>query len=184
MASSPTQEMTSISLHHAMKVADTIRKEYTNDGEKKTESKSFFPPGLVQGLSACVVTGVALVPLRRVILHQSSNHLAFRNFVDLVISVGHALAATQVGFLAGSVYGSNFYLQELAKVPPTTESPVVDRICNTMWSEILPTSIPQTTIDRNMAAATSWDPRVSTMASLQLTIENCRRRKEVRELPS
>ena len=188
MSSSPSDEASrneTLSLPHAMKAADLIRQQYADDGKIEPSSSSSFisaiPPGLIQGVSAFALTAMALVPVRRVLLHQAGKEPAFRHFVDLVISVGHALAATQVGFLAGSLYGSRCYLDKFAEIPPSADSPVHDRICDTLWRSILPTQLNESgfrTTNNSMVA--SCDPRIKTMESLQHTIVNCQRRKNYR----
>jgi hypothetical protein len=189
--SSPPTDATSrneaLSLSDAMKVADYIRKQYNDEADSKNESgSSAILPGLIQGISAFAFTGLALLPVRRLILQQASSQPTFRHFVDLGISVGHALVATQVGFLTGSLYGSSFYLQEFAQVPPTMESPLTDRICDTMWKTILPPHLQPSGSSSSSsssmgASSSSWDPRIKTMESLQHAIGNCQRRQEYRK---
>jgi hypothetical protein len=173
-----------LSLTHAMKMADNIRRHFKDgDAARKTDSSYSIPPGAVEGVAAFAFAGLALLPARRVILQQASGNPAFRHFMDLVVSVGHAIAATQVGLMAGSVYGGRYYLQEFAQHSPTTESPVADRICDTMWTTILPPHLHQSnsTSSNSVESTSSWDPRIQTMDSLQQAIENCRRRQEYKE---
>lgn len=175
-----------LSLEHAMKLADLTRKYYREDEQKKTNedssTTSSFPPGTLHGLSACAVTAIALLPMRKVILKHAGRQPGgkpFQSFVDIVISVGHALAATQVGFFIGSLYGSRTYLEMLQNEPPTSKCAVTDRICDTMWSNVLPPQLNNNIVEP--FSQQSWDPRYQTMNSLQQAVESCRRRKEYQQ---
>lgn len=171
-----------LSLTHAMKSADSIRRHY---GQSGSDSETPFfapsiPPGLMQGIGACALAGVALLPIRRLVLgHPSINtHVAFRNFVDLIVSVGHALAATQVGLMAGSVYGGKIYLDEFAKASASTESPVADAVCQDLRTNVLPSKLVMPAgLDGD-----SIDPRIQTMLSLRRVLERCQQRQNNTEL--
>ena len=176
-----------LSLAHAMKLADLTRKYYREDEQKKANQESStalsFPPGTLHGLSTCAITAIALLPMRKVILKHAGRQPGgkpFQSFVDLVISVGHALAATQVGLFVGSLYGAKAYLETLQSEPPSSKCAVTDRICETMWSNVLP---PQFTNNNTVESFSqqSWDPRHQTMSALQQAIESCRRRKEYQQ---
>jgi hypothetical protein len=191
----------SLSLSDAMKAADCIRKVYSEDDP--TESKS-MPPGTFEGLGAFVVTGMLLSPLRGVILNAAGGKVAghsFRNFCDLVITPFMAVVAAQAGLVAGSVFGSRVYLEQVAYVPPSKVSTVTDRACQQLllysldqgddpterWtSSSLSSSSALDASDEvnqkwmagpRMDQSTSfWDPRVETMRSFRLALENCRKR--------
>lgn len=164
-----------LTLTHAMKVADSIRKHYNSSDEKVKKESQNFPPGIVKGLSAFCIAGVALLPVRRVILSSQPAGTPFRNFMDLVVSVGQALAATQVGLMAGSLYGSQFYFNRVATVSPTEASPVTDQICHDMLTKLLPHQHYSWNLKESPS---SWDPRVQTMYDLHRAIESCRRRQD------
>jgi hypothetical protein len=169
----------SLDLSHSMKFADTIRKQYEQDEGKKKSFNSSIPPGAIQGASAALFTGVALLPVRRLILSQTGDS-PIRTFVDLVLSVSHALAATQIGLMAGSIFGCQTYLQDFAKNPVTQESSVlVDRVCDTVWQSVLPKSFPREGLRNSIAPiAPAWDFRAQTMIDLQKAIECCHRRQD------
>jgi hypothetical protein len=168
-----------LTLVDAMKVADSIRKHYNDsNGEKEKNESRNIPPGLMQGLSAFCIAGVALLPVRRVILSSQSSAVGaapFRNFMDLVVSVSQALAATQVGLMSGTLYGSQFYLNQVATVSPTEVSPVTDQICQDMLTKLLPHQQYSWNLKES---SSSWDPRVQTMYDLRRAIESCRRRQD------
>lgn len=177
-----------LSLSHAMKAADSIRRQFAQASEnsdsttmKEKEALTHtVPPGLLQGVGAFALAGVALLPVRRLVLgHPSINtHQAFRNFVDLTVSVGHALAAAQVGLIGGSLYGGKTYLDEFSKASASIEStPFMDAVCEDLQSNVLPASF-----RRPDALDTgSFDPRIQTMISLQRVLDKCQRRLEYRD---
>ena len=167
-----------LTLEHAMKLADITRKEYMGSN-KNDEGSSYFPPGTLEGFSACAITAVTLFPLRGAILRFASRQpggKSFKHFADIVISVTHALAATNAGLFVGSLYGSRAYLETLSNEPPSSDCTVTDRICNSMWSDVVPPNF--ATKSMGSEALASWDPRIQTMNSLQQAIETCRQRKE------
>ena len=159
--------------------ADSIRRHYGQSGDDENETSLYspsIPPGLVQGIGACVLAGVALMPIRRLVLGHPSvkTHVAFRNFVDLVLSVGHALGATQVGLMAGSVYGAKTYLDEFAKGSTSVASPVADAICQDLRTNILPSKL----ILPGGLDDDSMDPRIQTMISLRRILHHCQQRQQ------
>ena len=178
----------SLSLIHAMRCADAIRKIYDAPADSSSSNNSNaspvgIPPGTAQGISAFLITGIALFPLRRVILNSAGgggNHKPFQHFVDIVISVGHALASTQVGLYIGSLYGSQTYLDLLKKEPPTSNSPLTDKVCQKIWSDILPKNYYHSP-SNFPSSSQQFDPRAQTMTALQEAIESCLRRKEFQQ---
>lgn len=169
-------EMEELSLTHAMKSADSIRKHYGQISENDEDTFSpLIPPGLLHGVGGCVLAGVALLPVRRLVMgHPSVNtHLAFRNFVDLIVSVGHALAVTQVGLMAGSLYGGKTYLDEFSKESAFNESPMADKICQDLRSNVLPSK----SIIPGGMEEDSLDPRIQTMISFRRVLKHCQRRQ-------
>jgi hypothetical protein len=177
-SSSPQQAAPEVlSLSHAMKVADSIRRhlagEENSSGVRHDRFSPTIPPGLVEGLGALTFAGVALLPVRRLVLTSSAvnSHLPFRNFVDLFVSVAHALVATQAGLMAGSLYGGQRYLDEFAKVSP--ESPVVETICDDLKTDVMANRLYR---PRGLDPQ-SWDPRAQTLLSAIHVIETCQRRQ-------
>jgi hypothetical protein len=169
--SSENESENSLSLIHAMKVADVTRKHYHGGN-----GSSGIPPGALQGATGFLIMGAALMPIRRLVLRYASRQSggkSFANFVDIVISVGHALVSTQTGLVLGSLYGSQIYLDLLRNEPTTSNSPLTDKICDTMWSEILP---PNFQIAQ-YSSSQSLDPRMQTMSALQRAIKSCKRRQ-------
>lgn len=191
------------SLADAMKAADCIRKVYSEDDP--TERKS-FPPGTAEGLGAFVVTGILLSPLRAAILNTAGGKVAgqsFRNFCDLVITPFMAVVAAEVGLVTGCVFGSRVYLEQVAYVSPTKNSPITDQACQQLLllsldkvndSKKSGTSSPSSSssslanysnddVDQEWVSHPSiepsssfWDPRVETMQSFRLALENCQKR--------
>lgn len=172
----PQQAPEVLSLSHAMKVADSIRRHLADTSGPGYRHDSFspaIPPGIVEGLGALTLVGVALLPVRRLVLTSSSvnTHPSFRNFVDLFGSVAHALIATQAGLMAGSLYGGKRYLDEFAKVSP--ESQVVEVICNDLRTDVMATQLFR---PRGLDPQ-SWDPRAQTLLSAIRVMETCQRRQ-------
>jgi hypothetical protein len=176
-------------MSHAMKAADSIRRHFAEanetGGSTPRETELFthvLPPGIVPCIGAVVFAGVALLPVRRLVLgHPSINtHQAFRNFVDLVVSVGHALVATQAGLMAGSLYGGKTYLDGFVKgsVSAESPSPFSDAACKDIRSNILP---PSQLLRSEALDSGSFDPRIQTMISLQRVIEKCQMQEECRD---
>ncbi len=161
-----------LSLSHAMKAADSIRRHYGSDDTQRFSPT--IPPGVFQGLGAFAVVGVACLPIRRLILGSPSvnTHTAFRNFVDLFVSVGHALLATQAGLIAGSLFGGKTYLDEFVKT--SVESPVVEAVCTDLRTNVLPSQLFR---PRNLDP-NSWDPRMQTISCMIQVIEKCQRRNQ------
>ena len=173
--SSSQQAAEVLSLNHAMKVADSIRRHLRAASPGNAPHHNFsptIPPGILEGLGALAFTGVSLLPVRRLVLGSSAvnSYLPFRNFVDLFVSVAHALIATQAGLMAGSLYGSKRYLDEFAKVP--AESPVVDAICTDLRTDVMATRLYR---PRGLDPL-SWDPRAQTLLSTIQVLETCQRR--------
>mmetsp|Transcript_31798 Transcript_31798/g.77010 ORF Transcript_31798/g.77010 Transcript_31798/m.77010 type:complete len:181 (+) Transcript_31798:2547-3089(+) len=162
-----------LSLIHAMKMADVVRKHYNG---VDNSSSSGIPPGALQGAAAFVLTGVALLPVRRLLL-KTAGHQGFKNLVDIVASVGGTLAATQVGLVVGSLYGSKVYLDLLKEEPVTSNSQLTDEICKTMWSTVLPPHLHRA----NPPAHGSLDPRLQPLNALQEAMLQCKARKEYQE---
>lgn len=172
MSSRDKQSESSLSLIHAMKLADVTRKHYHGQDAKGAGG---IPPGALQGAAAFLATAAALLPIRRIVLrhaNQQPGGKPFANFVDIVISVGQALVATQAGLFIGSLYGSQTYLDLLKNEPPTSQSPLTDKICQTMWSNVLPPSFVFPP-----PSSPSMDPRSQTMTALKSAIQSCQRRK-------
>lgn len=166
----------SLSLIHAMKLADVIRKHY--HGEANNSSFSGIPPGVLQGVAAFIATGALLLPFRRILLRQAGNQPGgkpFQNFVDISITVAGALGATQVGLFIGSLYGSQVYLDLLRKESPSSNSPLTDSICQNLWSNVLPPHLHGASAPSNYS---QFDPRRQTLLALKSAMESCRRRKE------
>ncbi|CAJ1966622.1 unnamed protein product [Cylindrotheca closterium] len=162
-----------ISLIHAMKMADVARKHYHG---VENSSPSGIPPGALQGATAFVLAGVALLPVRRLLL-KNAGHQGFKNFVDIIASVGGTLAATQAGLVVGSLYGSKVYLDLLKEEPVTSKSQLTDDICNTMWSTVLPPHLHHA----KSPSCGSFDPRLQPLISLQEAMQQCNARKEYQE---
>ncbi|KAL3940437.1 MAG: hypothetical protein SGBAC_005021 [Bacillariaceae sp.] len=159
-----------LSLIQAMKMADVARKHYHG---VEHSSPSGIPPGALQGAAAFVLVGVALLPVRKVML-KYAGHKGFKNFVDINATVGGTLAATQVGLVVGSLYGSKVYLDLLKAEPVTSKSQLTDEICNTMWSTVLPPHLHRA----RPPAYSSLDPRLQPLNALQEAMEKCKARKE------
>jgi hypothetical protein len=186
-SSSPSlssQQHEELSLSQAMKAADSIRRNFKEAVEQSSGPSEVFapsvPPGISHALGGFLVMGAVLLPVRRLVLaHPSVNsHQAFRNFVDLVASVGHALVATQTALIAGSIYGGKRYLDEFAKEnsnltdQPSSSLLLVDVICQDLKSNVVPPgTIPPVGLDPE-----SFDPRVQTMLSMIRVIEICQSR--------
>eukprot|EP00934_Nitzschia_sp_Nitz4_P009482 Nitzschia sp. Nitz4//scaffold7_size249615//108645//109235//NITZ4_001171-RA/size249615-processed-gene-0.141-mRNA-1//1//CDS//3329558424//9472//frame0 len=177
--SSPGPADEPLSLKHAMSMADVVRQHFKEKGVMDQAIKSPVPPGALEGLAGLVVTGVALIPARRALLSQWNHHPAFRNFVDLVISVGHALLATQVGLITGSVYGSQTFLNAFSKIPSTAESSTADSICRDAWKDIIPLGVQTGLTAPTEREDVWWNPRVQAMRSLDKAILQCRNRLDI-----
>lgn len=184
-----------LSLADAMAAADCIRRVYSEDDPSELGSA---PPGVAEGLAAFVATGLLLSPFRGALLGASP--VALRTLCDLAITPLVAVAAAQAGLVAGSVFGSRVYLQQVAYVAPLKESPVTDRACRDLLRRLrlLPDGTPDTpppgwwdpgpAAGKDLAAgsaggggapSSSWDPRVETMQSLRLAVENCQKRSSL-----
>ena len=186
-----------LSLSHAMKAADSIRRHFhqaqeqqqtrRNDSTSSSSSSMpmfapIIPPGIAQGIGACLVVGVALLPVRRLVLTHPSvhSHPPFRNFMDLVVSVGHTLVAAQAALMTGSIYGGKAYLDEFAKQKsseltdlsssaPASSFMLSNSICKELTSTVVPPGTRQPAgLDKE-----SFDPRVQTMLSMVRVIELC-----------
>jgi hypothetical protein len=179
------QQQEELSLVHAMNAADSVRRHFhaarETPGTNGSTSNVFapsIPPGIPQGLAGFLVVGAALLPIRRLVLtHPSVNsHQAFRNFVDLVASVGHALVATQAALIAGSIYGGKTYLDEFAKQKSalrdqtSSSSILLDSICQDLNNNVVPRGTIRwpTGMDPK-----SIDPRVQTLLSMVRVMETC-----------
>ena len=173
MAQSNSKELddsTEISLIHAMKMADVVRKHYHGAGN----SSSGVPPGALQGAVALVLSGAALLPVRRILLRNAAmNGRAFHHFVDIFASVGGFMAATQAGLVVGSLYGSKVYLDLLKEEPASSQSPLTDEICKAMWTTV----IPQKLHGAKPPAYSSFDPRLQPLNSLYEAMVSCKARK-------
>lgn len=162
-----------LSLIHAMKMADVARKHYHG---VDNSSPSGIPPGALQGAAAFMLMGVALLPVRRLML-KNAGHQGFKNFVDITASVGGTLAATQVGLVVGSLYGSKVYLDLLKEEPLTSKSQLTDEICDKMWSTVLPPHLHRA----ESPAYGSLDPRLQPLNALQEAMEKCKARQKYQE---
>jgi len=170
-----------LSLSHSMKAADSIRRHFNLFTTESSGTSSIFapniPPGIIQGVGACLVVGTAILPVRRLVLGHPSiaSNESFRNFVDLIVSVGHALVATQAGLIAGSIYGGKTYLDEFIKQksvridPSSSRFSLVENICQDLNRNIIPPGTKRPMgLDPN-----SYDPRVQTMLSMIRVLEIC-----------
>lgn len=167
-----------LSLAHAMKAADSIRRHFQESNKENVGSNPGFfspsvPPGIIQGLAGFLVVGGALLPVRRLVLSHPSvtTHPAFRNFVDLLYSVGHALVATQAALIAGSIYGGKAYLDAFAEcsgLRQQSSSAVVDLVCQDLRNNVVGKVRRPTGLESK-----SYDPRVQTMLSMMRVIEKC-----------
>ena len=185
-SSASTQPHEELSLSHAMKAADSVRRHFNQAKQYSSDETSAIfaptiPPGIAQGVGACLVVGAALLPVRRLVLaHPSVNsHQAFRNFIDLVASVGHALLATQAALITGSIYGGKTYLDEFAKQKSflTDSSSASCMLCKTICKEIRSSIVPPETRWPARLDTASFDPRVQTMLSMVRVIEMCQERE-------
>jgi len=158
------------SLSHAMQVADVIRKHMllaqvpvtettattatttTTNAEATTDQSFRFPvpPGVVEGVTACIIAGVALLPVRRVALQLAGKQLHM--LADLIVSTGQAMVAANVGLYTGCVYGSREYLRQLASVPPQAHSPTASAVCREIWLQRQP---PPSTMESSASASSA-----------------------------
>lgn len=111
-----------LTLNEAMKAADDIRKTFRERNDAR-EAEQMVPPGTWQGAAAFVATGLLMTPFRRSILKIAGPSGSFQGFVDLVVTPILAVGAAQVALVVGSLYGSSYYLDRLARDAATTTKP-------------------------------------------------------------
>jgi hypothetical protein len=131
ISSQPSSDV--LSLEFAMKAADKIRKTLIHKNDV-TEKSHIVPPGTIQGVLASLAAGLLLTPIRSSILRSSFVRTPLQNvvvsssssnpppatgpfqgFIDLIITPAMVVVAAQVGLVVGTLYGSNFYLNRVAK---------------------------------------------------------------------
>mmetsp|Transcript_20620 Transcript_20620/g.44879 ORF Transcript_20620/g.44879 Transcript_20620/m.44879 type:complete len:239 (-) Transcript_20620:3353-4069(-) len=108
-----------LSLVEAMEAADRIRK-FLRERKDPVETEQWFPPGTWQGATAFAATGLLMTPLRGSILNMAGPRGPFQGFIDLVVTPVLAVGAFQVGLVIGTLYGSSYYLERVAKDAATT----------------------------------------------------------------
>ena len=176
-----------LSLEHAMKMADSVRRHFVDAASSEDENQlssqereafsHTIPPGVLQGIGAFSFVGLALLPGRRLVLGSKSanTHQSFRNFVDIFVSVSHAVISAHAGMLAMTFYGGKANLDEFVKVAALpNESPTSDAVCDDIATNILPQKwrMPSSPLPKD-----SIDPRIQTMISMQRVIGTCHGRK-------
>ena len=173
-----------------MNVTDAIRRHIpeneTSSSAAAALSSARFPPGLVEGATAMILTGALLLPVRRYVLKAAGKQL--RMFADLVASTGLVIGVANAGMYTGSLYGSRIYLQKLASIPPSAPSATADAICqdeavlavrrkpvdNHVVGKEAAASMPS----QSALSSVSWDPRVQTMLALQQALDRCQQRQQ------
>lgn len=169
-------------LHAAVQLADLIRKhiDTETDVHDAVNEHAFTvdiqgPPGLLDGLIAGGLVGVALLPVRSVLLRTAGKSMG--QLPDLIASSSMAVAAATTGLFVGSLQGSRVYLQQLAQVPPQRSSPTADRICADGMTQRFRQDYlsPET---RASFQYTNIDPRKATLQTFWAALDSCRRRSE------
>mmetsp|Transcript_38632 Transcript_38632/g.93610 ORF Transcript_38632/g.93610 Transcript_38632/m.93610 type:complete len:224 (-) Transcript_38632:24-695(-) len=172
----------------------------TGNEDRKYYPDKQFPPGAVEGFATFVLSGlIVFAPFRSAILRSRAvagpmtttttttkgngqrNTTGFKNLVDLVITPVLAVASAQVGLAAASLVGSKVYLEEVANVPPTTNSPMTDLICSDLL--LIPKEkgiamMKESSSSSSSDSSSSWDPRVQTLFSLSRAMDTCQRRSQ------
>jgi hypothetical protein len=186
----------------AMSVADIIRKyvlqseqeglivnenlakqsrENTSDSWISVPDFITRTPGLLEGITAGLVSLGVLTPVRRVFLGAVGR--SFGDLPEIFITVSQVILSADVGFLTCSVLGSRHYLHSLASVSSSAPSPTADQICNHKLVQELsarPNFIdPSRTMDPSSkpSSVAQWDPRLVLAIDLQEALRTCRDRQ-------
>jgi len=162
-------------------------------------------PGLLDGLIAAGLVGLALLPVRKQILKRSSSHVQL--LMDLILSSSHVLASIVGGLYVGSVMGCRPYLQDVQQLNSLYHStsdqrqdessllPLrqhLDDICKSdLVSQLLQSRHPTESSFASHGAkgeSSTWldavDPRVATLAHYNAALESCRQYRRARNQQS
>mmetsp|Transcript_38631 Transcript_38631/g.93609 ORF Transcript_38631/g.93609 Transcript_38631/m.93609 type:complete len:224 (-) Transcript_38631:24-695(-) len=190
------EERTSMSKSKETSSWDANNNSNTENKDWKYFPDKQFPPGTIEGVATFVLSGlIVFAPFRSAILRSRAvagpmtttngnghkNTTGFKNLVDLVITPVLAVASAQVGLAAASLVGSKVYLEEVANVPPTTNSPMTDLICSDLL--LIPKEkgiamMKESSSSSSSDSSSSWDPRVQTLFSLSRAMDTCQRRSQ------
>lgn len=178
------------SLRAAMQLADVIRKHEQQNRETTTtkqgttandatdhplqDVRDFLEtPGVKEG---CIAAGLCLgafFPMRKVLLRIADQRLNLGTvFPDLIVTPPLVIMSFQIPLFAGTLYGSQRYMERLAAIPADSPSPTADAICND------PIVISTMESQQNLVTDDSaWDPRQQTVHVMQNALKNCQERR-------